>query len=321
MPKVSVIIPVYGVEKYIERCARSLFEQTLDDIEYLFIDDCTPDKSVEVLKQVLEEYPARKEQVVIHRMEKNSGQAAVRTWGMQNATGDFVIHCDSDDWVDTDMYRAMYEKALEENVDVVVCDFVRTDGGDFYKYEKGAHTEDLKTFIVNALFQRDHWSLCNKMFKRTSYYKELTYPKGALGEDMLMCIQLLSDCKKMAYVAKPFYNYYYNPNSITKKKTEENYISNYYTLKDNTDELFDIIDQRVECSLKLKKQAKLYLRMVNSFSLMNIKHKQEYKSLWKEAFPWMPLSFYLNYRISLYNKVVYTLLRLGIFPRKQDKVG
>ena len=81
MPKVSVIIPVYGVEKYIERCARSLFEQTLDDIEYLFIDDCTPDKSVDILKHVLEEYPQRKSQVVIHRMEKNSGQAAVRKWG------------------------------------------------------------------------------------------------------------------------------------------------------------------------------------------------------------------------------------------------
>ncbi len=105
MPKVSVIIPVYGVEKYIERCARSLFEQTLDDIEYLFIDDCTPDKSIEMLKQVLEDYPHRKPQVVIHRMEQNSGQAAVRKWGMQNAIGDYVIHCDSDDWVELTMYE------------------------------------------------------------------------------------------------------------------------------------------------------------------------------------------------------------------------
>ena len=107
MPKVSVIIPVYGVEKYIERCARSLFEQTLDDIEYLFIDDCTPDRSVEILKQVLDEYPHRKNQVIIHRMEKNSGQAAVRKWGMLNVAGEYVIHCDSDDWVDIYMYEAM----------------------------------------------------------------------------------------------------------------------------------------------------------------------------------------------------------------------
>lgn len=70
MPKVSVIIPVYGVEKYIERCARSLFEQTLDDIEYLFIGDCTPDRSIDILKTVLDEYPQRKSQVIIRQMKK-----------------------------------------------------------------------------------------------------------------------------------------------------------------------------------------------------------------------------------------------------------
>ena len=86
MPKVSIIIPVYGVEKYIERCARSLFEQTLDDIEYLFIDDSTPDRSIDILKRVLENYSHRKSQVNIHRREQNSGQAIVRNWGMQNAT-------------------------------------------------------------------------------------------------------------------------------------------------------------------------------------------------------------------------------------------
>ena len=73
MPKVSVIVPIYRREKYIERCVRSLLEQTLGDIEYLFIDDCTPDKSIEILKSVLEEYPLRKKQVVVHAMEKNSG--------------------------------------------------------------------------------------------------------------------------------------------------------------------------------------------------------------------------------------------------------
>ena len=128
MPKVSIIIPVYGVEKYIERCSRSLFEQTLDDLEYLFIDDCTPDKSIDVLKNILEEYPNRKNQVVIHRMDQNSGQAIVRRWGMLNATGKYVTHCDSDDWIDVRMYEAMYNKAITNNADVVVCDYEITDG-------------------------------------------------------------------------------------------------------------------------------------------------------------------------------------------------
>ena len=75
MPAVSVIVPVYKVEPYIARCARSLFGQTLKDIEYIFIDDCTPDRSIEVLREVLEEYPERKEQVRIFRMPENGGQA------------------------------------------------------------------------------------------------------------------------------------------------------------------------------------------------------------------------------------------------------
>ena len=78
MPKISVIIPVYKVEQFIERCAISLFEQTLDDIEYLFIDDCSPDNSVEIIKNVLMRYETRKDSVRIISMQKNCGQAAVR---------------------------------------------------------------------------------------------------------------------------------------------------------------------------------------------------------------------------------------------------
>ena len=133
MPKVSVIIPVYAVEKYIERCARSMFEQTLDDIEYLFVDDCTPDRSIEIFRQVLEKSPHRKSQVTIHRMEQNSGQAVVRKWGMQNATGEYIIHCDSDNWVEVDMYRSMYEKAIEEDADVVICDHAISNGTNLLK--------------------------------------------------------------------------------------------------------------------------------------------------------------------------------------------
>ena len=166
MPKVSVIVPVYGVEKYIERCARSLFEQTLDDIEFLFIDDCTPDRSIEILQQVLEEYPQRKPQVIIHRMEYNSGQAAVRKWGMQNATGEYVIHCDSDDWVDKDMYRAMYEKAMEDEADMVVCDYVVSDSEKILERYIGCVDDNTDNFIMDIFHQKVSWSLWNKLFKK-----------------------------------------------------------------------------------------------------------------------------------------------------------
>ena len=81
MPKVSVIVPVYKVEPFIESCARSLFDQTLDDIEYIFVDDCTPDRSMEILREVLSAYPGRNDRVKWLRMPVNSGLPAVRKVG------------------------------------------------------------------------------------------------------------------------------------------------------------------------------------------------------------------------------------------------
>lgn len=122
--KVSVIIPVYGAEKTIEKCAESLFTQTLDEIEYIFVNDCTPDRSMELLYGVMERFPSRKSQVKIVGMQVNSRQAAARNAGLAQATGDYVIHCDPDDWVDTKLYQEMYELAVRDDLEIVSCDYV-----------------------------------------------------------------------------------------------------------------------------------------------------------------------------------------------------
>ena len=105
MYKVSVIVPVYNAGRYIERCLRSLFEQTLDSIEYIFVDDCSPDDSMDILKRVLDEYPERKDDVKILTHQVNTGQSGARRDGMRIASGEYMIHCDADDWVDTDSYN------------------------------------------------------------------------------------------------------------------------------------------------------------------------------------------------------------------------
>ena len=126
--KVSVLVPVYGVEKYIERCARSLFEQTMKDgIEFIFTDDCTRDRSIEILEKVVEEYPERKSQVKIIHHEKNQGLVSARVTGLKEAVGEYVIHCDSDDWVEREMYEIMYRQAKDTDSDIVVCDFLEGD--------------------------------------------------------------------------------------------------------------------------------------------------------------------------------------------------
>lgn len=110
-PKLSVIVPMWSVEKYIAKCARSLFESTLDDMEFVFVDDCTPDKSVEVLQGVIEEYPKRKSQTIIVRHEVNKGLPQARKTGVAAAHGEFITHCDSDDWVAPEMYEKMLATA------------------------------------------------------------------------------------------------------------------------------------------------------------------------------------------------------------------
>lgn len=323
MPKVSVVVPVYGVEKYIEQCARSLFEQTLDDIEFIFVDDCTPDQSIEILKRVIDEYrdeiEGKRYVVRIEKMPTNSGLAAVRRHGIQFCSGEYIIHCDSDDWVDKTMYEKLYYSAVEKDSDVAVCDFLRV-GEAGSSIILGAHSLDMQSFLLDCLFQKDPWSLCNKLFRRAAYYEGLHFPKAALGEDMVICLQLLQRCTCMAYIREPLYYYRFNTMSITRKKTVENCVNNYYALKENTDFIISFINDSIPMKNNMRRQVVSYLRMVNSFVLLGIKHLSQYKDLWKKNLQRMPLSFFFNKRITLYKKVSYCLSILPFYPFEKDRV-
>lgn len=127
--KVSILVPVYGVEKYIERCAVSLFEQTYEDLEYIFVDDCSPDHSIEILERVMERYPQRKVQTVILRMEENRGVGYVRKTLLEKATGDYITFVDSDDLVAERMVELLTAKAQETKADVIDGGFAYFAGG------------------------------------------------------------------------------------------------------------------------------------------------------------------------------------------------
>lgn len=281
MSKVSVIIPVYGVEKYIERCVRSLFEQTLDDIEYLFIDDCTPDRSIDILKQVLEEYPHRKCQVVIHRMEQNSGQAKVREWGMRNATGEYVIHCDSDDWAAMDMYCLMYDEAKRIDADIVMCGYKVTDGqtvlSEYY------HQQIDKTKLISSLLTlHEAWSVWNKMCKRTLYDNDIVYPSLAMGEDMVLTTQLVLKAQRIGIIDKALYNYFYNPNSITKIRSES---SRYKYWKDSVENAKTVISIFQTKGLEDKYANELgYLKFLQKNLAGDLARKKKYSKEWLEMF-------------------------------------
>lgn len=322
MPKVSVIVPVYGVEKYIERCARSLFEQTLYDIEYLFIDDCTPDRSIEILKNVLNEYPSRVSQVIIHQMEHNSGQAVVRKWGMLNASGDYVIHCDSDDWVDVTIYEKLYNKAVESDSDVVICDFEETNDRDYHRTIKGAHSINKATFMESCLFQHSSWSLWNKLFRRTDSITKIIYPTGALGEDMVISVQLLLTALRLDYVQECLYHYFINSSSITRKKTVALCDQNYRILKENTDLVLYIISKdNVHLERYRLSDVEKYLRFNNLVSLLPVRHLSKYRSIWNREFQFFPFMILCNRYISSYNKKLYFASLLPFYPFKSGRAS
>ncbi len=317
MPKVSVIVPMYGVEKYIERCARRLFEQTLNDIEYLFIDDCTLDKSVDILKHVLEEYPKRKSQVILHRMEKNCGLAAVRKWGVLHATGEYIIHCDSDDWVDVHMYEEMYNKAIVEDADVVVCDYAETDSID-EKHIKACHSTDVDVFIENNLLMIDSWAVWNKMFKR-SLYSNIIYPMGAMGEDLVISLQLLAKCKRLSYIPVVFYYYYKNPMSITQKITKETCLRNFEQFHGNASIIFNLFEL-TDISSRTK-SGLFFLKYKVKNTLLPLVWNKQYFDEWFHLYSDIYIPFMLSKHINLFNKVVLLLILLRILPQKKHRIS
>lgn len=310
MPKVSVIIPVYGVEKYIERCARSLFEQTLDDIEYIFVDDCSPDKSIAILENIIKEYQPRlnkeHKNVRIEKMSQNSGLPNVRRYGIKLATSDYIAHCDSDDWVDVHMYEEMYNKAIEEDADVVVCDFCSTDCEN-EQYSKGLISKERENVIVDVLLWRIAGCLWNKLVRRKEYTDhDLNYPTHNMGEDAALIVQILWNAKRISYLPKPLYYYYTNPTSITKDVTDEKIRKRFLQATANV----EIIEQFLvdKATGKIKDALTKYI-FEQSYLLVSLARKnKEDLSIWRRSVGKIRSHVYKCSYLSIKNKLVFYFL-------------
>ena len=207
MDKVSVIIPIYGVEQFIGRCVDSLMQQTLEAVEYIFVDDVTPDKSMSVLEKTLSRYPKRKDHIKILHHTVNQGLPAARNTGLTVATGEYVFHCDSDDFVEHDMLEKMYAAAKVQNADFVWSDwFLSYENTERYMKQPEFHTplETLKGVLADAI----KYNVWNKLVKRSLYVdNQIQFPVGhSMGEDMTM-IRLAACAKRVAYVNQAFYHY------------------------------------------------------------------------------------------------------------------
>ena len=220
--KVSVIIAVYKCNDYISECAHSLFQQTLNDIEYIFVNDATPDNSMDILYSVIEKYPSRKEYIKIINLDTNKGVSNARRVGIENATGEYVIHTDSDDWVDLDMYERLYQKAKETDADIVGCNFRHEFSDvqyDFHQQYAETMEENISRLINGRIFP----SLCTSLTRRSLIEDNgISFPVGLnMGEDLFFNLQLYLHAKKIVSINWAPYHYRHTEDSSCVQRTRK----------------------------------------------------------------------------------------------------
>lgn len=217
IPKISIIVPVYNVEKYLVKCLESILAQTFSDFEVLLVDDGSTDRS----GQVCDDYAKKDIRFRVFHKE-NGGVASARQAGTDLATGDYIIHVDPDDWVESNMLEELYLKAVETGADVVICDYyVEYKNRRIYKKQQPSALDS--TTVLKELFQQLHGSCWNKLVKRACYKKyDITFVPGInYCEDVLIWVQLLQHTEvKVCYLNKAFYHYWQeNENSIIHSKS------------------------------------------------------------------------------------------------------
>ena len=189
--KISVIIPAYNTEKYINQCIESVLAQTLNELEVIVVDDGSTDQTLSMLRKYEQQYPSKVR--VFHK--ENGGQASARNLALSHAKGEYLGFVDSDDWIDPTMYEEMYEKAKKEDLDIVICDMV-----DHYPerqlYHHASKFDD--KFMVTP-------SACNKIFK-TSFVGNVRFPEGLWYEDFEYTTKQLMKTDRIGVIHKGFYH-------------------------------------------------------------------------------------------------------------------
>lgn len=211
-PLVSIIVPIYNAEKYLSRCLDSILSQTFCDFEVLLIDDGSTDTS----SNICEQYGLMDNRFRIYH-KKNEGVAIARQWGLDQAIGKFVIHVDSDDWLEPNMLQDMSLCIMNEAADILICDYyVNTNYNQMYVEQKLSNLSSQD--VLHGIFQTLHGGLWNKLVRKSCIDKSNAhfFPKINYCEDVLFWVQLLQNASlKICYWNQAYYHYYMNENSIT----------------------------------------------------------------------------------------------------------
>ena len=220
MPTISVIVPVYGVEKYIHRCIDSILAQTFADFELILVDDGSPDNC----PAICDEYAKKDNRVrVIH--QENKGLSAARNtgleWTIANSESQWLTFVDSDDWIALGYLEKLYEAAIEKNVDISICNYVQAEC-----WTDSAQTPNAKaeTCTPDALYMEQYITSTvawGKLYRKKCF-DAIRYPVGKIHEDEFVTYRLLFAQKQIAYLPAPLYYYYANEAGITRSAWNPN---------------------------------------------------------------------------------------------------
>lgn len=233
MAKISIIVPVYNVDKYLRKCMNSLINQTLKDIEIICINDGSTDNSL----KILEEYKSKDTRIILLDQE-NSGQSIARNKGMEIATGEYIGFVDPDDWIDLDYYEKLYNSAIHSNSEIATAGIVRVTGikkRKFLTFEKEIITNDNQTkFELCDVPEKSY--IWNKIYK-TEKIKEarLKFEEGIIFEDCIFTPQALFFLGKMVTVPNTYYYYLRRNNSTVKQRSQKANADSIYAHKKASD--------------------------------------------------------------------------------------
>lgn len=233
MPEISIIVPVYKVEQYLDRCINSILQQTFQDFELILVDDGSPD----ACPKMCDEWAKKDKRIrVLHK--ENGGQSSARNYGLDAATGKYIGFVDSDDWIAKDMYEYLYQLLASYNVDIAMCDYVRTK-----KQIEVKKTDEIISIYfekeIDKFFYRidggkSFYSVWNRLYKREQLI-DIKFIEGKINEDVDFTYKVYKKVKKIAVSNQVKYFYFKNDNGITRRKL---------SLKDL--DLFEIWDGIVE---------------------------------------------------------------------------
>ena len=235
---ISVVIPAYNAEKYIEKTLESVISQTYRNLEIIIIDDGSDDKTFEACQAL----SAKDSRIIVYR-KVNEGVGKAREYGVSKASGEYITFVDSDDTIEPEMYQVLMENLKKYNADISHCGYKVVDSSEnitsyFFNTEElrvQGHEEGLIDLIAARKIEP---TLCTKLFKKT-LFRDLSYDLSMrINEDYVLNLYLLRAAKKSVFLDKPFYNYYQNENSGSKKWTKEYYYKDILKAADITKDMF-----------------------------------------------------------------------------------